>query len=68
MGASKLAAFLAGATIGVSARQAALFEVGLRHALYLSTAMSLLAVVLSLLRGANVGPATHRSTPMAEEA
>jgi MFS family permease len=68
MGASKLAAFLAGATIGVSARQAALFEVGLRHALYLSTAMSLLAVVLSLLRGANVGPGAHRGTPMAEEA
>lgn len=56
MGASRLAAFLAGATVGVTPHEAALFEVGLRHALYLSTALSLVAVVLSLLRGAGVGP------------
>ena len=67
MGASKLAAFLAGATIGVSAREAALFEVGLRHALYLSTAMSLIAVALSLLRGANVGPTARSGVRLAEE-
>ena len=68
MGAGKLAAFLAGATIGVSSAQASLFEVGLRHALYLSVLLSLGATALSLLRGANVGPTTGRREAVVEEA
>jgi EmrB/QacA subfamily drug resistance transporter len=67
MGASKLAAFLAGTSIGVSAAQGALFENGLRHALYLSTVLSLLAVVLSLLRGASVGPTALRRAAAGDE-
>ncbi|MCL6596228.1 MAG: MFS transporter [Firmicutes bacterium] len=56
MGAHRLAAFLAGATVGVAPAQALAFEGGLRHALYLSTALSLVAAALSFLRGASVGP------------
>ena len=68
MGANQLAAFLAGATVGVSAHEGALFDVGLRHALYLSTALSLVAAGLSLLRGANIGPtATGGHGPLVEE-
>jgi EmrB/QacA subfamily drug resistance transporter len=59
MGARELALFLAGATVGVPPAAAAGFEVGLRHALYLSTALSLVAVVLSYARGASIGPASR---------
>jgi len=56
MGAGKLAAFLAGATVGVSHSAAASFQTGLHEALYLSAALSLVATALCLMRGTAAGP------------
>lgn len=57
MGPSHLASFMAGATVGVTHPEVISFEVGLRHAFYLSAALSVVAAILSFLRGAAPVPA-----------
>lgn len=52
MGASHLSSFMAGANVGVSGAAVTGFQVGLRHAFYLSAALSVVAAVLSYMRGA----------------
>ena len=56
MGASHLAAFMAGATVGVTHPEVLSFQVGLRHAFYLSAILSVVAAVLSFMRGASTPP------------